>query len=178
MTAQLLAGTGTFRFSLLKTLTQLFIQVAVTVEHAGRINIAKVCATLHHFGHGKGLLASITLHLLRLLIIQLQLFVLLRIALQHRNQRFQFRQLCAMLLQETRGFLCFIQALKQFVITILQGFILQQADAWHQAVKLGDALFRLVKLLTLLLVFRFMRGLSTLEFTATQIQQTQFRFRI
>ncbi len=69
MLPQPLASTRTFAFGLFKTLTQLLIQIAAAGEHASRIGVAKMRATLYHFGEGKRLLTGITLLLLRLLII-------------------------------------------------------------------------------------------------------------
>ena len=74
--------------------------------------------TLYYFGQRKSLLTRIALHLLGVRIVFLQLFKLLRVILQNRNDRFQFRQLIAMLLYKTRGFLSFIQTLANFVYAI------------------------------------------------------------
>ena len=48
---------------------------------------------LHNFRQGKSLLTRIALGLLRIGVIFFQLLKLLRIALQHRNNRLQLRQL-------------------------------------------------------------------------------------
>lgn len=87
---QLLTGAGAFGFRLLQTLTQLVVEIVVGILHAGGVGIAEVRATLHHFCQRERLLFSLTLHALRLRIVLLQLFMLLRIALQHRQQRLQF----------------------------------------------------------------------------------------
>ena len=64
MAAHRFAGAGTLRFRLLKALTQLFIQIAVTAQHFRRIGVAEMGATLHHFRQGKRLLTRFALHLL------------------------------------------------------------------------------------------------------------------
>ena len=134
MFTQAIAAATAFTFSLLKTLTQLIAEVIVAVEHAGRVVVAEVSATLHHFCQRKGLLTCVALLLLRLLIICLSLLVLFRIALQYRDDRFQFRQLRAMLMQEARRVLCRIDLLTDLFAAIAQRIVQQQVDAWQQSV--------------------------------------------
>ena len=83
-----------------------------------------------------------------------------------------------MLLYKTRGFLSFIQTLANFVHAIGQRVICQQIQARQQAVQRGDALFRLFKLHTALLIIIFMIGQRTFQFNATAIQLANFRFWI
>lgn len=64
---------------------------------------------LHNFRQGKSLLTRIALGLLRIGVIFFQLLKLLRIALQHRNNRLQLRQLVTVLLNKARGLLRFVQ---------------------------------------------------------------------
>gem|GEM_PF-5681268 len=60
--------------------------------------------------------------------------MLFRIALQHGDNRFQFRQLSAMLMQEARRFLCGIDLLADLFTAIAQRVVQQQIDAWQQPV--------------------------------------------
>lgn len=64
---------------------------------------------LHNFRRGKSLLTRIALGLLRIGVIFFQLLKLLRIALQHRNNRLQLRQLVTVLLNKARSLLRFVQ---------------------------------------------------------------------
>ncbi|MDQ1211666.1 hypothetical protein QE436_000980 [Pantoea anthophila] len=80
------------------------------------------------------MLTGVALLLLRLLIVRLQLFVLFRVALQNRDDRFQFRQLSAMLMQEARRILSGIYLLTNLFAAIGQGIIQQQINARQQAV--------------------------------------------
>ena len=175
---QLLTGAGAFGFRLLQSLAQLIVQIVVGILHAGRVGVAEVRATLHHFSQRERLLFSLTLHALRLRVVLLQLFMLLRIALQHRQQRFQLGQRHAVLLDMTRGVLRFFQLFADLVDAVLQRFIVQQRHQRHQAVERGNALFGLFILLTLLLVLRFVIVQRTFDLATTGVQAADLRFRV
>ena len=117
---QRVAGAGAFRFRLLQAMAQLLVQIAITAEHLCGIRVAKVGATLHHFGQRKRLLTRVALGLLRIRIVFFQLFKLLRVALKNGNDRLQLCQLIAVLLYEARGFLRFVKAFLDFIHAIGQ----------------------------------------------------------
>lgn len=176
--AQLLTGAGAFGFRLLQTLAQLVVEIVVGILHAGRVGIAEVRPTLHHFSERERLLFRLTLHALRLRVILLQLFMLLRIALQHRQQRLQLGQRHAVLLNMTRGVLRFFQLFAHLVDAVLQRFIVQQRHQRHQAVERGNTLFGLIVLLTLLLVLRFVIVQRAFDFATADVQAADLRFRV
>ena len=120
--------------------------------------------TLYDFGQCESLLTCITLYLLGIRVVFFELFKLLGVILQNRNDRFQFGQLIAMLLNKACRFLGFIQAFANFVHAIGERIICQQIQSRQQAVQGRDALFRLFKLHTLLLVIIFMIGQRTFQF--------------
>ncbi len=124
-----------------QALTQFFIEIAVAVQHFRRIGIAEVGTTLNHFAQRKRLLPCIALHLLRIGIVFFQLFKLFRVALQDGNDRLQFRQLIAILLNKARRFLGFIQPFLNFVNAVGQRIVRQQVKARQQAVKGGNPSF-------------------------------------
>ena len=82
------------------------------------------------------------------------------------------------LLNKTRGFLGFIQTFADFIDAICQAVISQQVETRQNAVQRRNALFRLLKLNTLLLVIIFMITQRPLQFDATAVQLTDFCFRI
>ena len=84
----------------------------------------------------------------------------------------------AKLLNKTRGFLGFIQTFADFIDAICQAVISQQVKTRQNAVQRRNALFRLLKLNTLLLVIIFMITQRPLQFDATAVQLTDFGFRI
>ncbi|MNH37456.1 hypothetical protein D3C79_983640 [compost metagenome] len=81
---------------------------------------------LYHFDQSKRLLFGLALYALRLGVILLQLFMLLRIALQHRQQRFQLGQGDAVLLNMARGILRLFQLFADLFHPVLQGVVVQQ----------------------------------------------------
>ncbi|MNH37455.1 hypothetical protein D3C79_983630 [compost metagenome] len=83
-------------------------------------------ATLYHFDQSKRLLLGLALYALRLGVILLQLFMLLRVALQHRQQGFQLDQGDAVLLNMARGILRLFQLFTDFFHPVLQGIVVQQ----------------------------------------------------
>ncbi|MPM76410.1 hypothetical protein SDC9_123408 [bioreactor metagenome] len=83
-----------------------------------------------------------------------------------------------MLLYKARGFLRFIQTLADLFDAIRQTVVSQQIQTRQQAVKRGNALFRLFVLQTLLLVFVFVGGQRTFQLNATAVELANFGFRI
>ncbi len=172
------ARAAAFGLRLLQTLAQLLVEIAVAAEHFRRIGVAEVGPALHNFRQGKSLLTRIALGLLRIGVIFFQLLKLLRIALQHRNNRLQLRQLVTVLLNKARGLLRFVQTFLDLVHAVGQRIIRQQVQARQQAVERRHALFRLLVLHTVLLVIAFMGAQRTLQLAAAAVEFADLFFRI
>ena len=83
-----------------------------------------------------------------------------------------------MLLNETRGFLRFIQTLLDLIHAVSQRVIRQQIQARQNTVKGSNALFCLFKLNATLLVITFMTCNRTFQLATAGVQLADFGFRI
>lgn len=95
---------------------------------------------------------------------------------ENGNHRLQLRQLIAVLLHKARGFLRLVQSFLNFIHAVGERIVRQQVQAWQNAVKRRNALFRLLELDAALLVVIFMASQRTLQLTAAGVELANFGF--